>query len=87
LKRGGVTKTFERGAIVWSPANGAFVSKGAIRAAWLKTGAQNGPLGYPVTDEITFTDGQVSQFFEKGVIVWSEKGGTKVVIRTPHTTR
>jgi uncharacterized protein with LGFP repeats len=57
LRNGGATKTFERGAIVWSPANGAFVSKGAIRAAWLKTGAQNGKLGYPITDEITFSGG------------------------------
>lgn len=87
LKNGGVTKTFERGAIVWSPANGAFVSKGAIRAAWLKTGAQNGKLGYPTTDEITFTDGQVSQFFERGVIVWSAKKGAVVTVVPPHATR
>jgi hypothetical protein len=86
LRNGGATKTFERGAIVWSPANGAFVSKGAIRAAWLKTGAQNGKLGYPITDEITFSGG-VKQYFEGGVIVWTAKTGAAVTLVPPHTIR
>ena len=87
LKDGGASNIFERGAIVWSPKNGAFISKGAIRAVWLKTGAQDGKLGYPTTDEITFTDGQVSQFFEGGVIVWSAKKGAVVTVVPPHTIR
>ncbi|MFJ5696041.1 LGFP repeat-containing protein [Arthrobacter sp. NPDC093125] len=70
LGKGGASHSFEKGSIVWSPANGAFVSEGAIRAAWLKTDAQNGKLGYPITDEITFSGG-VKQHFEGGVIVWT----------------
>jgi uncharacterized protein with LGFP repeats len=84
LVRGGVSQSFENGAIVWSPNNGAHVSKGAIRAAWLKNGAQDGKLGYPITDEITSAGGAVRQYFEKGFIVWTATGGAVVADVPPH---
>ncbi|MFP3462037.1 hypothetical protein R5O87_14415 [Arthrobacter globiformis] len=42
LRAGGASQSFDRGAIVWSAMTGAQVSKGAIRTAWLKNGAQDG---------------------------------------------
>lgn len=85
LVRGGASQSFTKGSIVWSPNNGAFVMKGGIRDAWVKKGAQNGFLGYPITDEITFSGG-VKQYFEGGVIVWSAKNGAIAYPVPPHAT-
>jgi hypothetical protein len=47
----------EDGSIYWTYYKGAWAIKGFIRAAWLASGAERGPLGYPVTDETTCPDG------------------------------
>jgi hypothetical protein len=70
LKSGGAVQYFHRGAIVWSPATGAKISKGGIRAAWVKTGATNGKLGYPKTDEYSISGG-VRQNYQGGYITWN----------------
>jgi hypothetical protein len=86
LRAGGATQSFSRGAIVWSSATGAQVSKGAIRTAWLKSGAQNGVLGYPTTGELIDPDGRMMQKFQGGQIVWSARGGAVVFTSTPHSS-
>jgi hypothetical protein len=86
LRAGGATQSFSRGAIVWSPWTGAQVSKGAIRTAWLKSGAQNGVLGYPTTGELIDLDGRMMQKFQGGQIIWSAKGGAVVFTSTPHSS-
>jgi uncharacterized protein with LGFP repeats len=85
LRAGGASQTFRGGAIVWSSFTGAQVSKGAIRTAWLKAGAQNGSLGYPTSDEFTAPDGTVRQNFQHGQISWTAKTGPTITPGTPHT--
>lgn len=86
LRAGGASQSFRGGAIVWSPWTGAQVSKGAIRTAWLKSGAQNGSLGYPLTGELIDPDGRRMQKFQGGQIIWSAKGGAVVQAATPHAS-
>jgi uncharacterized protein with LGFP repeats len=79
LKNGGAYQTFEHGAIIWSPATGAHISMGAIRALWAATGYENGGLGYPTSDEVGgLKDGGVYQTFEHGAIVYAPGVGTFV---------
>jgi hypothetical protein len=83
LKNGGAAQYFKGGAIVWSPATGAKISVGAIRSAWLSTGATNGKLGYPTTDEYGVSGG-ARQDFTGGHITWSSRTGqTDVVYPAP----
>jgi hypothetical protein len=59
---------FEKGpSIYWTPEYGACVVMGAIRAAWEQSGWENGPLGYPVSDEFV-----VSSFLRTDPIVWNQ---------------
>lgn len=74
LRNGGAAQYFKGGAIVWSPATGAKVSVGAIRSAWLSTGATNGKLAYPKTDEYAVAGG-VKQDYEGGSITWNSSTG------------
>jgi uncharacterized protein with LGFP repeats len=76
LRNGGSSQEFQRGAIVWSANTGAKLSTGAIRSAWVWSGLQNGPMGYPATNEIKgLRDGGAFQMFEGGGIVWSPATG------------
>ncbi|MGT2463445.1 LGFP repeat-containing protein [Sinomonas atrocyanea] len=50
LVRGGAYQSFQKGLLVSSPATGAHVSSGALRAAWGSTDYERGPLGYPISD-------------------------------------
>jgi uncharacterized protein with LGFP repeats len=59
-------------AIVWSPATGAHVSHGGIRARWLAGGSDSGRMGFPTTDEIPLaTGGGYKQIYQGGAIYWS----------------
>lgn len=79
LKNGGVYQMFERGAIIWSPSTGGFVSTGGIRTLWASTGFENGRLGYPTSNEYsTGADGSVAQNYQGGVINWSSSGSSIV---------
>ncbi|GAA5199622.1 hypothetical protein GCM10023346_39870 [Arthrobacter gyeryongensis] len=78
LRDGGCYQMYQGGAIVWSPATGAHVSLGGIRAAWAATGYENGPLGYPTTNEYPAGNGGVVQNYQGGRIAWSPATGTTV---------
>lgn len=79
---GGIRQTFQYGALYWSPASGAHISWGGIRAAWGAQGYEAGPLGYPVTDEYALGTGIVGQDYQGGRITWSAATGTKVTLRS-----
>lgn len=66
---GGSITTFERGAIVLTPAGEAFVVQGEILVAYLDSGGPSGELGFPVSDETT-TDGGWVSAFEHGAITY-----------------
>jgi hypothetical protein len=76
LKNGGVYQNFQGGVIHWSPATGARITKGAVRATWAFFNWENGFLGYPTSNEITgLKNGGVYQNFQGGVIYWSAATG------------
>jgi uncharacterized protein with LGFP repeats len=76
LKDGGVYQLYQGGAIEWSPATGAFESKGAIRSDWQSLASENGKMGYPTSGETSgLKAGGVSQAYQGGAIVWSPATG------------
>ncbi|RKR30206.1 LGFP repeat-containing protein [Arthrobacter oryzae] len=74
--KGGVYQSYQGGAIYWTPATGAHMSTGGIRADWQSFAAENGPLGYPTTDEISgLVNGGVYQSYQGGAIYYSPASG------------
>ncbi|MFC9769239.1 LGFP repeat-containing protein [Rhodococcus jostii] len=72
----GQASTFEHGTIVWTPDAGAHTVSGRIGEEWNKDGAQGGPLGYPVTDEIVNPNTHcVRQVFQGGAYMFSPDAG------------
>lgn len=70
IKDGGTWQAFEHGYMMWSPASGAHISIGGTRDAWARQGFENGPLGYPTSNEAPISNG-VYQTYQGGVIYWS----------------
>ncbi|QGF23910.1 polysaccharide deacetylase family protein [Raineyella fluvialis] len=76
LVDGGCMQTFEHATIYWSPASGAHWTRGAIRDKWRSTGAQDGFLGYPVSDEFCgLVQSGCGQHFQHGEIYWTPSIG------------
>ncbi|WP_171042326.1 LGFP repeat-containing protein [Sinomonas gamaensis] len=76
IRNGGYYRNYQGGAVIWTPANGAMVSRGAIRSRWATLGFENGVLGYPTTDEVGgLRNGGVYQNYEGGAIIWSPDTG------------
>ena len=68
------------GSIYWSPGTGAREVRGAIREVWSRQGWENGPLGYPLTDESPAADGQGRyNHFQDGSIYWHPATGAHEV--------
>ena len=79
LKDGGAYQNYQYGAIMWSPAYGAFVSNGAIRSLWASKGFENGVLGYPTSDEVSgLKNGGVYQNYQGGAVLWSPATGAHI---------
>ncbi|MEH0110461.1 M12 family metallo-peptidase [Tersicoccus sp. MR15.9] len=75
----GAYQSYQRGVIVYSPATGAMVSKGAVRGAWGRQGFEKGRLGYPTTDEVSGqAAGGVYQTYQGATIVWSSATGARI---------
>ena len=74
LKNGGAYRQYQRGFVVYSPATGAQVSRGAVRTVYAKLGYEKGKFGYPVSGEfksgIAF-DNTVYQQYQGGWITWA----------------
>ncbi|MBT1003452.1 hypothetical protein KIH31_12650 [Paenarthrobacter sp. DKR-5] len=86
LRNGGAYQAYQAGAIVYSPGTGARISVGAIRTVYGQSGYENGPLGYPTSDEVGGQkDGGVYQTYQGGAINWTSTLGahiTKGAIRS-----
>jgi len=80
LKDRGCYQTFRSGTIHWTKATGAHATWGAIRAAWQRSGWENGPLGYPTSNEYR-SGSQTRQDFQNGRITWTSRGGATVVVK------
>ncbi|WP_406816251.1 LGFP repeat-containing protein [Mycobacterium sp. M23085] len=65
----------DKPVIFWTPDHGAFVVRGAMKAAWDKLRAPAGKLGAPVGDQAVNGD-MVSQQFTGGKISWNRAKNT-----------
>ncbi len=80
LVGGGCFQVFQYGWLYWSPATGAYAVKGGIGYTWLVNGAENGSLGFPVSDEACgLRAGGCSTHFHGGSIYWSPGTGAQIV--------
>jgi len=74
LKTASKVSTFsavDKPAIFWTPDHGAFVVRGAIKAAWDKLLGPTGKLGAPLGDQTVDKD-VVTQKFTGGQIAWNQ---------------
>lgn len=80
LRNNGCLQRFERGAMHWSPASGAFGTTAAIADRWASLRWESGQLGYPVSQEYCGlrNDGCV-QRFQGGAVYWSPVGGAQPI--------
>lgn len=77
-------RTYARGAMYWSPATGAHVMVGAVRAKYLAFGGHL-VLGLPTTDELAGADGGRYQLLDHGQgVYWHPATGAHVVIGAIH---
>jgi uncharacterized delta-60 repeat protein len=69
------------GSVYWTPGTGAHAVYGMIRATWAATGWENGPLGYPTTDELGTPDGvgRFNHFSKGGSVYWTPGTGANAV--------
>jgi len=76
----GAYARYRNGVIYYSPATGAWEVHGAVLGTWSSLGAQNSPVGYPVTDERGAPDG-VGRYnvFARGSVFWSPGSGAHEV--------
>ncbi len=65
----------DKPVIFWTPNHGAFVVRGAIKAAWDKLLGATGKLGAPVGDQ-TIAQDVVTQKFTGGQIAWNKTKNT-----------
>ena len=65
----------DKPVIFWTPDHGAFVVRGAMKAAWDKLRGPTGKLGAPVGDQATDGD-TVWQKFTGGKIAWNRANNT-----------
>ncbi|GAB2622627.1 hypothetical protein Aab01nite_26600 [Paractinoplanes abujensis] len=53
---------FQHGSVYYSPATGAHSVRGWIRSRWAMRDWENGPVGFPTSDEYAYNGGQRSTF-------------------------
>ncbi|WP_249354714.1 hypothetical protein [Rhodococcus sp. USK13] len=80
----GRRQQFQGGWIYWHPVIGAQSVRGRIFEKWAELGYENGPMGYPISDELATTAGFTSvgqrmSFFVGGGLIYN--GPTNTVIR------
>jgi hypothetical protein len=59
---------FTGGVIYWHPNSGPFALHGPILDTWRHRGAERGPLGYPIADELATPDGATAVLFQNGAL-------------------
>ncbi|WP_176451753.1 CHAP domain-containing protein [Enemella dayhoffiae] len=66
LRDSGCGQSFDRGLIYWSPKSGAWPVHGEILKDYARTGWENGPLGYPTSNEYNQGGRYILQRFQYG---------------------
>ncbi|MCE5290638.1 MAG: esterase [Nocardiaceae bacterium] len=80
-KKNGAVQPFQGGTILFSPATGAHAVQGKIQDKYASTGWENGPLGFPKSDEAALKNMGRVTLFEGGNIYWSPATGNAWVIK------
>lgn len=75
----GTVQGFEFGTVYVKNGRPGHWIHGDIGARWARSGYENGPLGWPTSDEASIDAGAV-QHFEKGTIYWAGKLPTIAVL-------
>jgi hypothetical protein len=75
-------RLYQHGSIYYTPQTGAHLVYGGIREQWTGMGSERSELGYPTSDEVATPDGGRIQYFEHGIITWTERDGAIVEIST-----
>jgi hypothetical protein len=84
---GGRAQRYERGRISASTATGAHETVGPVTTRYVSTGAEGGPLGFPVTGTVTSRDGRgLANRFQHGRISHHPDLGTFVLRGAVATT-
>ena len=71
----GDVQAFENGALYRKYGQPGFWVHGNILAHYRQSGFENGPLGWPTSEEQPNGDGRI-QYFENGAVAWSPNGTT-----------
>lgn len=74
---GGCLQRFQGGTVYWSSATGAWISRGALGARYLRVGETRSSLGYPLANE-KCVPGQCIQAFQRGFVGWTVKPGYRI---------
>lgn len=78
LRDGAFIQFYRGGQIYWTAQYGAHASRGGIHGAYSAQKWENGPLGFPTSDEENQTIAGIRgalQSYENGQIRWSSQGG------------
>jgi uncharacterized protein with LGFP repeats len=76
----GCLQNFQGGSVYWSESSGSHFVRGVIRDVWGRTGWENGPLGYPTSDQACgLRGGGCLTHFQNGSIYSSPATGTHPV--------
>ena len=75
LRDGGIGQFFEGGSIWTSSYTPLQVVRQVVEDGWAASGWEEGPLGYPVSDQMVLRGG-VKQEFEGGDVYWSASTGS-----------
>ncbi|WP_029432607.1 hypothetical protein [Blastococcus sp. URHD0036] len=71
---------FQNGSIYRTEITGARILMSPVVTSWGGTGWENGPLGYPVSDQTSTPNGAAQYVhFERGSIYWSQATGAHVL--------
>ncbi|MET7772236.1 hypothetical protein [Nocardia sp. NPDC005366] len=68
----GEVQGFQNGALYRRNGRPTYLVHGEIRERWNRSGFENGPLGWPISDEIAY-DTATYQEFDNGRIYWTPK--------------
>ena len=85
IRNGGCFQNFQGGTVMFSPVTGAQpLTSQPVRAAWARSGYENGSLGYPTGRIVCgLRNGGCFQNFEKGTIMWSPATGAHPMVLGP----
>ena len=77
---GGTAQRYQRGRISSKRGVGTFETVGAVSAHYVVLGAEEGPLGFPISRPVAAPGGGRAQRFERGRISWSPTTGAHATL-------